>query len=1046
MAEVTKRVASVFVDDAQAAAALKRLQNEAQHLQKRLNEVPHGSKDFKQIEQRLVQVQRNMRALNQEVQKSEGVFGKLNRQMGGLATAFVGFFAASKVVGILGEAGRIVQDFDAAQSNLAAIMGTSKEGIRELTEEAKRYGATTAFTATQVTELQTELGKLGFTQKDIQQSTGAVLDLAAATGTDLANAATIAAQTLNAFQMSAGETQRIVDVIAQSANLSAFDIDTFSAAMSNAAPAAKSVGVEVEQTAALLSALVDAGIPAEKAGTDIRNIFIALAKEGKTMDQAFEEIRGSTNQLTTAVQMFDQRSAGSAIILAENTEKLQRLEESYKGAAGAAAEMAKTQLDNLKGDKLLLQSAWEGFVLSVEDGSGIITKGLRAITQVITDIFDGLTKMNERSGSVANFTEQVEALLSAEDRRRIAMGSDTAQKVLNEYRLQVDALKQLGSTVEDVGMIESRRGALLQRLSELQGQKLAERGRLEMAAIQASLQMLDEELSKRQQATQQGNAAELATMAEAQEQVRKALEEARAGIAADRRTGMQKELDEVKEKYDKLRAMAVEAGFGESEVEAQRQEAIAAVRQKYAQKEIERLKALDAELSRIRDEQRIAQLGKEEAELERIRVKYQKLEEQAKGNAKRMAEIEALRDVELDAKRAEQEQRRQEAIQRFNMELEQSALDTTNRELQNMERRHARELEMAQLHGENVRALMEQQELERQPLVEAQREAELEALGRHYDAMLERANELQLTELDIERMRGEALNAMRAQHAEEDVTIQRDKDQRILESVRQRVEAERHVVSTIQDITRDLFIAAGADQDEMADFQKAMTLFNIGLDTAAAISALTAMSEANPANAVTGGLAGVAQFVTGFARITANIAQATQLLNKAKPTAPAFAVGGSTGDAIGTWLSGSSSTGRNISTGGHVNTPTWGLFGEAGPEWVGPNWMYEHPSLAPVFAHLEYIRTTGKVPAFAEGGSTGGTGRQVWVRGYDQGMMAGNDSTSDMSMAVMKELAGAVGQLNRQLSSGIMATVSNDQLRDNQERIATIEQQANIRN
>lgn len=302
--------------------------------------------------------------------------------------------AVTGLVTVFKNVSAVIENFDKSVSNLSAITGTTKEQLTGLTDQAKLLGSTTAFTAAQVLDAQTELAKLGFTLEQVEQATPAVLSLAAATGTDLANAATIAAQTLNAFQLSAEETQRVVDVIAQSANLSAFDIDTFSAAMSNAAPAAKSVGVEVEEAAAMLSALVDAGIPAEKAGTDLRNIFISLAASGKTMDQAFEEVRGSTNQLTTAVELFDQRAAGSAIILAENTEKLDRLEGAYLNAAGAAEEMAQKQLDNLAGDKLLLTSAWEGFILSVDSGDGVITRVMRGLVQFITDAIEGMSVLN----------------------------------------------------------------------------------------------------------------------------------------------------------------------------------------------------------------------------------------------------------------------------------------------------------------------------------------------------------------------------------------------------------------------------------------------------------------------------------------------------------------------------------------------------------------------------------------------------------------------------------------------------------------------------
>jgi hypothetical protein len=447
---------------------------------------------------------------------------------------------------------------------------------------------------------------------------------------------------------------------------------------------------------------------------------------------------------------------------------------------------------------------------------------------------------------------------------------------------------------------------------------------------------------------------------------------------------------------------------------------------------------LDEELQRIRDEQSIKSMAKDDADLERIRMRYSKLEEQAMGHTGRLAEIAELRDAEMDAKRQENEAKRQEAIAKFNEELEKSRLAEVQRELEYMEERHAREVEMALANGEEIKELLAMQQEERAPLVEEQREAELEALDAHYEAMRLRAEELLLSEEEIERRRTAALMAMRRQHAEEDVLLAQATDKRVLDSLKQRADAERQVISSIQQITQDLFTAAGADADEMADFQKAMTLFTIGMDTAQAISALTAMSEANPANAVTGGVAGIAQFIAGFARITANIAQATQVLSsKPKPAPPAFAVGGGTGDAIGSWYTTPTSTGRNISTGGKVSSATWGLFGEKGPEWVAPNWMYQHPTLEPVFQHLEFIRTTGRPPAFETGGSTS-------MAASASAAMPGGDSSAQSS-AVLMQLAMTVQQLQQQLQQGITATISNDLLTENADRITTIEDQANIR-
>jgi len=410
-------VVELQLSDTNAVAELGRLEIETKQYQRELKAL---NAEIAKNGQATRQQQEAVGTLNASIRRNQTVIRELKNDLSGATDAGLRFrdkmaeasraglaafgFQALTVTGavtglvsVLKSASQTVEKFDAAQSNLAAILNTNKEGISSLTEEAKKYGATTAFTASQVSELQTELAKLGFTQGQIKDATPAVLDLAAATGTDLGNAATIAAQTLNAFQLEASETQRVVDVIAQSANLSAFDIDTFSAAMSNAAPAAKSVGIEIEQASAMLSALVDAGIPAEKAGTDLRNIFISLAEKGMTLDEAFSVVRGSQDQLTTAVKMFDQRAAGSAIILAENTDKLKRLEEGYIDAAGAAEQMAKTQLDNLKGDKLLLTSAWEGFVLSVEDGGGRVTEVLRGITSLLTDVLSSYSIMIAKS-------------------------------------------------------------------------------------------------------------------------------------------------------------------------------------------------------------------------------------------------------------------------------------------------------------------------------------------------------------------------------------------------------------------------------------------------------------------------------------------------------------------------------------------------------------------------------------------------------------------------------------------------------------------------
>ena len=154
--------------------------------------------------------------------------------IGALAGGFMGLINQSR-------------DFAQQMSNLKAVLGdnATPDAIDALSQSAKRLGATTAFTATQVGELQVELAKMGFDSDQILASSNAVLALAAASGTDLANAAAIAAGTLRGFNLTASDTMRVADVMAKSFASSSLDITKFQESMKQVAPIASTVGVSI---------------------------------------------------------------------------------------------------------------------------------------------------------------------------------------------------------------------------------------------------------------------------------------------------------------------------------------------------------------------------------------------------------------------------------------------------------------------------------------------------------------------------------------------------------------------------------------------------------------------------------------------------------------------------------------------------------------------------------------------------------------------------------------------------------------------------------
>ena len=322
--------------------------------------------------------------LDGRLKKADAAAGQFQRNVGNYPSALKGAISSlKKFAGALGLFGGIqlavrgirnmfdvVKNFDQATADLTSVLGVNADEMENLTAQAKELGATTKFTASQVSELQLEFAKLGFTQKEIQDVTEATLQLAAAAGTDLGNAATIVGSTIRAFGLDTSETQRIVDVMAESFSSSSLDIEKFKNAMAAVAPVAKTAGLSVEETTALIGTLTDAGIDAGTAGTGLRNIFLELTKSGMSFDEAMKAINSSTNKNKTALDLFGKRGAALGVILAENGVATDALTEKLENSAGAAEEMADKQLNTLGGAVELLKSAWEGFILKLNDASG----------------------------------------------------------------------------------------------------------------------------------------------------------------------------------------------------------------------------------------------------------------------------------------------------------------------------------------------------------------------------------------------------------------------------------------------------------------------------------------------------------------------------------------------------------------------------------------------------------------------------------------------------------------------------------------------------
>jgi len=276
--------------------------------------------------------------------------------------------------------------FEYAMSQVKAITKATSEDFNLLKNDAIALGGATKFTASEVAGLQKEYAKLGFTIPEILRITKATLDLAAASGTDLATSAKVAGATLRQFQLDASKMGHVVDVMALSFSSSALDMTKFETSMQNAGPVAKAVGETIESTSAKLAVLANSGLDASISGTSLRNIFLELERRGLTWDQAMKKIQGSQNKASTSLELFGKRGAVAGIILADNNEKIKEFDESFQKADGSAKEMADTMLDNVQGSATILKSAWEGLILRTNQSNGALKGFIDTLTLLVSVI------------------------------------------------------------------------------------------------------------------------------------------------------------------------------------------------------------------------------------------------------------------------------------------------------------------------------------------------------------------------------------------------------------------------------------------------------------------------------------------------------------------------------------------------------------------------------------------------------------------------------------------------------------------------------------
>lgn len=368
-----------------------------------------------------------LKKIDNTVGQNQRSVGKYSNALKGVTARFLGWAA---VAGVLFKALKsgitIVLNYSKANSVLRGILRKTKEETIALRKQQQELGKSTAFTATQVTKSQTELAKLGFTMGQIIDLTPAILDASVALGVDMAEAAELVAGQLNAFGKATEEGAQVADVLTRSTQISTLTFDRLKNSLDKVGKISEISNVSFEKTVATLGAVTDTNIKAEKAGTAFRNILLLSAKAGIPYEEMLQKINDSSTKAKTAVELFGKQNAAVAIVIAENTEKINENTKALDNAAGAAKEFADEALDNLSGDMTLTSSAWEGFILSLEEGDGVLATAIRAVIQLTTAFLGFLTSLSETNPGLTEFSKNLKNLTIEEKENELKKLSDQA--------------------------------------------------------------------------------------------------------------------------------------------------------------------------------------------------------------------------------------------------------------------------------------------------------------------------------------------------------------------------------------------------------------------------------------------------------------------------------------------------------------------------------------------------------------------------------------------------------------------------------------------
>ena len=429
---------------------LEVLKTAQEQARQQLEEGTLGQDKYDALQREIIETEEELRRLQQEAETTSSVLSKIDEagkkieKVGDTITgAGKAVMPVSTAVAGLGAVSiRTSADFDSAMSQVAAVSGAVGEDFDALREKAREMGAKTKFSASEAADAMNYMAMAGWKTEDMLSGIEGIMNLAAASGEDLATTSDIVTDALTAFGLSAQDSGHFADLLAAASSNANTNVSMMGETFKYCAPIAGALGYTAEDTAEAIGLMANAGIKSSQAGTSLRTIMTRLQGELELSGEALGDVTIQTANADGSMREFSdiiadcrgafskmtesEKAAAAETLVGKNAMSgflalmsaapgdIEKLEDAIftcsdevDGYSGAAEKMAAVMQDNLNGQITILKSQLQELAISFGDAL------MPAVRKVVTAVQGFVDKLNGMSESQRNTILRIGMLVAA---------------------------------------------------------------------------------------------------------------------------------------------------------------------------------------------------------------------------------------------------------------------------------------------------------------------------------------------------------------------------------------------------------------------------------------------------------------------------------------------------------------------------------------------------------------------------------------------------------------------------------------------------------